>query len=154
MKEAKDDDSSHHRMIWIRSVFKKFLVVFKLEHVLCKILGDERKYLGSLCEKYEKIQGNIVVLRWSNNHLIKDCMSKFFVVFHLSLSYDMMSRNVVILLRDITEKHRFTWSRVDCVQTKFSTPRTRIPCWLWRTWKKCTNGSKDLWHSLLGTSYL
>ena len=122
VKEVREDDSSHHPMIRTRSASKKFLVIFEVEHVLCKILGDERRDLGSLCENYKKVQDSIVALRWSSNQLIKDCMSKFLVAFYSSLPYDMMYRIVDILLRGVSERPLFIWSRVDCVQTKISHP--------------------------------
>jgi hypothetical protein len=64
--------------------------------------------LKSLCENYEKVQGSVVILRWSNSKLLKDCMSEFFVVFYSSLPYDMMSRIVDILLSGISERPIFT----------------------------------------------
>ena len=123
VKEVREDDSSHHPMIRTRSATsKKFLVIFELEHVLCKILSDERRDFGSLCENYEKVQGSVVALRWSSSQLIKDWMSKFFVAFYSFLPCDMMAGIVDILLRGISERHIFTWSRVDCEQTKVSHP--------------------------------
>lgn len=67
--------------------------------------------MGSLiCEKFEKIEGAVVAIRWSNMKLIKDCMSKF------------LGWVVNILLRDIPERPMFTWSRAICVEAKVSYP--------------------------------
>ena len=123
-KEVRHDDSSAHPMMKTRSATsKKFLVVFEVDHVLCQILENEQRDLGSLaCENFEKVEGVVVAIRWSSMRLIKDCMSKFMVGFYSSLPVDILAGIVNILLRDIPERPLFTWSRADCVETKIPHP--------------------------------